>query len=94
METFGQTRHAPKKPWISQDIQGLQMRVYNASVNSVLLYGSEGWLLNPTVAARFDGFDSRILLRRIEGITWSKHITNLCLRDQTQQLPASCLAAM
>ena len=70
-----------------------KLRVYNASVISVLLYGSESWPLNNTLAARLDGFDSRAL-RRIEGITWSQHITNQALREQTQQPPASRLAAM
>ena len=70
-----------------------KLRVYNASVISVLLYGSETWPLNNTLAARLDGFDSRAL-RRIEGITWSQHVTNKTLREKTQQPPASRLAAM
>ena len=70
-----------------------KLRVYNASVISVLLYGSETWPLNNTLAARLDGFDSRAL-RRIEGITWSQHVTNRALRTQTKQPPASRLVAM
>nr|XP_061787952.1 uncharacterized protein LOC133577874 [Nerophis lumbriciformis]XP_061787953.1 uncharacterized protein LOC133577874 [Nerophis lumbriciformis] len=75
---------------ISRDTK---LRVYNSSVISVLLYGSETWPLNNILAARLDGFDSRAL-RRIEGITWSQHVTNKTLRELTQQLPASRLAAM
>ena len=67
--------------------------VYNASVISVLLYGSKTWPLYNTLAARLDGFDTRAL-RRIEGISWSQHVTNQTLRDLTQQPPASRLAAM
>ena len=71
----------------------IKLRVYNASVISVLLYGSETWPLNTTLAARLDGFDSRAL-RPLEGISWTQHVTNKTLRDLTQQPPASRLAAM
>ena len=70
-----------------------KIRVYNASVLSILLYGSETWAINKTLEARIDGFDSRSL-RRIEGIHWSQHVTNERLREMTQQPPASNLIAM
>ena len=69
-----------------------KLRVYNASVLSVLLYGSETWPLNKTLAARLDGFDSRAL-RTIEGIHWTQHVTNQEVRERTQQPLASRLAA-
>ncbi|XP_035696641.1 uncharacterized protein LOC118430043 [Branchiostoma floridae] len=70
-----------------------KQRVYNSSVISVLLYGSETWALNNTLAARLDGFDSRAL-RRITGTRWHEHVRNSELRELTGQPPASSLAAM
>ena len=72
--------------------QRTKLRIYNASVLSVLLYGAETWPLNKTLAARLDGFDSRAL-RTIEGIHWTQHIPNEEVRRRTQQPPASRLAA-
>ena len=72
--------------------QRTKLRIYNASVISVLLYGAETWPLNKTLADRLDGFDSRAL-RTIEGIHWTQHIPNAEVRRRTQQPTASCLAA-
>ncbi|XP_042890430.1 uncharacterized protein LOC122265276 [Penaeus japonicus] len=65
-----------------------KLRVYNASVLSVLLYRSETWPLNKTLEARFDGFDSRTL-RTIEGIHWTQHVTNQEVRQPSQQTALS-----
>ena len=72
--------------------QKTKLRIYNACVLSVLLYGAETWALNATLRSRIDGFDTRAL-RRIEGIHWSQHITNEEVRQRTRQPPASTLAA-
>ena len=69
-----------------------KLRVYNASVMSILMYGSESWALNHTLAARLNGFDSRSL-RKIERIHWTDRVTNVELRERTQQPPASAVAA-
>ena len=69
-----------------------KLRIYNACVLSVLLYGAETWALNSTLESRIDGFDSRAL-RRLEGIHWSQHISNEEVRRRTKQPPASTLAA-
>ena len=71
--------------------QRTKRRIYNTSVLTVLLFGSETWPLN-TLAARLDGFNSRVL-RTIEGIHWSQHISNDEVRRRTQQPLASRLAA-
>ena len=72
--------------------QTTKLRIYNACVLLVLLYGAETWALNATLNARIDGFDSKAL-RRLEGIHWSQHITNDEVRQRTRQPPASTLAA-
>ena len=69
-----------------------KLRIYNTSVLSILLYGAETWPLNKTLAARVDGFDTRAL-RTIEGIKWQDRVSNIRLRERTQQTPASRLAA-
>ncbi|KAI8517778.1 hypothetical protein Bbelb_037950 [Branchiostoma belcheri] len=72
---------------------GTKLRVYNAAVVSILLYGAETWPLSNTLAARLDGFDSRCL-RRILGVRWFDHLPGIELRQRTQQPPASRVAAM
>ena len=69
-----------------------KLRICNACVLSVLLYGSKTWPLNATLEARIDGCDSKAL-RRIEGIHWSQHVTNEEVRRRTRQPPASVLVA-
>ncbi|KAI8494385.1 hypothetical protein Bbelb_276110 [Branchiostoma belcheri] len=72
---------------------GTKLRVYNAAVVSILLYGAETWPLSNTLAARLDGFDSRCL-RRILGVRWLNHLPGTELRQRNQQPPASRVAAM
>ncbi|KAI8518905.1 hypothetical protein Bbelb_021620 [Branchiostoma belcheri] len=72
---------------------GTKLRVYNAAVVSILMYGAETWPLSNTLAARLDGFDSRCL-RRILGVRWFDHLPGTELRQRTQQPPASRVAAM
>lgn len=43
--------------------------INNSAILSILLYGSETWPLNKTLAERMDGFDRRAL-RTIENIRW------------------------
>ncbi|GAA6108003.1 uncharacterized protein LOC118430043 [Tachysurus ichikawai] len=69
-----------------------KLRIYNSTVLSILLYGSETWPLNKTLAARLDGFDSRSL-RTIENIRWPQRVSNQMLRAHTCQPRASSLAA-
>ncbi|KAI8518139.1 hypothetical protein Bbelb_041560 [Branchiostoma belcheri] len=71
----------------------ISLRVYNAAVVSILLYGAETWPLSNTLSARLDGFDSRCL-RRILGVRWFDHLPGTELRQRTQQPSASRVAAM
>lgn len=68
-----------------------KLRIYNAAVFPVPLYGAESWPLNNSLAERSDGFDSRAL-STIENIRWHYHVTNTELRDRTHQPPTSRLA--
>ena len=73
-------------------IQKTKLRIYNACVLSVLLYGAETWALNATLVVRLNEFDTKAL-RRIEGIHWIQHIPKEEVRRRTRQPPSSSLAA-
>jgi len=85
---------ALRKPlWCQQSIsRTTKMRIYNAAVLSVLLYGAETWPLTATLSSRLDVFDSRAL-RSILGIHWRDFVSNETVRAFTAQPPASALAA-
>ena len=63
-----------------------KMRIYNACVLSVLLYGSETWPLSATHAKELAGFDNRAQ-RRVLGIRWQDRITNEEVRRRSLQPP-------
>lgn len=69
-----------------------KLRIYNTAILPILLYGSETWPLNKTLAARIDGFDSRAL-RTVENIRWPQRVSNDTMRARTCQPTASSLAA-
>lgn len=65
-----------KPLWRHQTIsRKTKLRIYNSAVLSILLYGSETWPLNKTLAARIDGFESRAL-RTIKNIRWPQQVSN------------------
>ena len=79
--------------WKRQDIsRRTKLRVYNAAVLSVLLYGAESWPLSKSLAKRLHGFDSRAL-RSLEGIRWHDFVSNVELRRRTTQPDIRRLAA-
>jgi len=76
------------------------LRIYNAAVLSVLLYGAVTWSLTGTLSSRLDGFDGWILgiqilgiLRWILGIHWRDLVSNETVQAIAGQPPASSLAA-
>ncbi|KAL1273454.1 hypothetical protein QQF64_029316 [Cirrhinus molitorella] len=106
-EKLGLYRFSAEEPWQHQlcslsgnhsggtrppDSRKTKLRIYNSAVLSILLYGSETWPLNKTLAARIDGFDSRAL-RTIENIRWPQRVSNEALRARTRQPRASGLVA-
>ena len=65
-----------------------KMRVYNAMVVPVALYGAESWTFSAKIKNKLDVFDGRCL-RRMIGIKWPKTINNEELRIKTRQLNLS-----
>jgi hypothetical protein len=71
--------------WQRNDIRlKTKLRVYNAMVVPVALYGSESWTMSAVVKRRLDVFDGRCL-RRILGIRWPRTVSNEELRKRTGQ---------
>ena len=73
--------------WRQQSIaRTTKMRIYNAEVLSVLLYGAETWPLTGTLSSTLDGFDSRAL-RSILGIHWRDLVSNEMVRGPCWTAP-------
>ena len=60
-----------------------KLRLYESCVLSVLLYCAETWTLLKTDVNRLQAFHMRSL-RRILGIRWFNHVTNLEVKDRTR----------
>ena len=84
--TFGQLF----KIWRSKISLKTKLRIYNAVVISILLYGSETCATTISEEKRLDVFDNRCL-RRILGIKWFHRVRNTTVRERTGQIPASLL---
>ena len=69
--------------WKSTLSRKTKIRLFKATVESVLLYGCETWTMSAALDCVIDGFYTR-LLRRIFGISWKSHTTN---RDLYGALP-------
>jgi len=61
-----------------------KLRLYNALVVSVLLYGSENWTLTKSDEQKLEAFQMSCL-RRILGIRWFDFVPNMSVMNQTQQ---------
>jgi len=61
-----------------------KLRLYNALVVSVLLYGAETWTLTKSDKQNLESFQMSCL-RRILGIRWFDFVPNVSVMNQTQQ---------
>ena len=62
------------KIWRSELPNDIKIGIFRATVESVLLYGSETWTLSERLHKRLDGTYTN-LLRRVQGISWKDHAT-------------------
>ena len=67
--------HRLKKIWNTKLRRQMKERLFLATVESVLLYGSETWTLTRTMEKQLDGCYTR-LLRMAMGVSWKDHVTN------------------
>ncbi len=61
--------------WKSDLRRDLKIRLFQATVELILLYGSETWTMTASFLSRFDGCYNR-MLRMALNVDWRQHITN------------------
>lgn len=67
--------HQMKNVWTSSLRRELKIRLFVATVESILLYGTETWTITKSLAKRIDGCYTR-MLRMALNINWKEHRTN------------------
>ena len=72
--------HKLQKIWKSNIKRKIKERLFLATVESILLYGSETWTLTKTLQKRLDGCYTR-MLRMAYNISWKEKMTNVQLYD-------------
>ena len=73
-----QALHGMSKIWKSSMSDQLKRRLFVATVESVLLYGSEAWTLSVQDEKALDGVYTR-MLRMALNISWEDHVKNIDL---------------
>ena len=63
-----------EKIWKSNLERDFKIRIFRATIEPVLLYGSETWTLSANQQHRLDGCYTR-LLRRVQNLSWKNHPT-------------------
>ena len=71
------------KIWKSQLPRAIKVRLFLATVESILLYGAETWTMTKVLTRELDGKYTRIL-RMALNVSWKEHKTN---KDLYQNLP-------
>ena len=61
--------------WKSSMNRNLKIRLFRATVESVLLYGAETWTLNRKLTKKLDGCYTR-MLRVVQSISWKDFVNN------------------
>ena len=64
------------------------MRIFNAAVLPVLLYGATAWAVTRTEESRLDALEMG-MLRSIVGVRWDDFVRNSDIRERLCQLPFS-----
>ena len=71
--------------WKSMLSKTIKLRLFKATVESILLYGSSTWSLTETEEKRLDGTYTR-MLRQVYNISWREKVTNKELYGNTEKL--------
>ena len=58
--------------WSSQLTNEFKMKIFRATVEPILLYGSETWTLSRKLERRLDGTYTRLLMRA-QNLSWKRH---------------------
>ena len=67
--------HKLRKIWSSQLSRILKVRLFVATVESLLMYGAETWTLTKSLQKQLDGMYTR-MLRMVLNVSWKDHLTN------------------
>ena len=70
--------HKLRKIWKSTLSKRIKIRLFIATVESVLLYGAETWTITQTMKTQLDSCYNR-MLRMALNISWKQHIPNIQL---------------
>ena len=71
-----------RRLWGRRDVSlKVKMKIFNAVVLPVLLYGATAWALTRTEERRLDAFEMR-MLRSIMGVRWDDFIRNEDIREK------------
>ena len=62
------------KIWTSKLANNIKIKVFRATIEPILLYGSETWTLPVRLEKRLDGCYTRLLMR-VKNLSWKKHPT-------------------
>ena len=83
---FGQLR---RRLWKRGEISlRVKMKIFNAIVIPVLLYGASAWALTRTEENRLDSLEMG-MLRSIAGVRWDDFVRNAEIRERLRQPPVS-----
>ncbi len=77
--------HKLKTIWSSQLSRNLKVRLFRATVESVLTYNAETWTVNKSLEKRINGCYTR-MLRMVNNVTWKQKLTNHVLYQGLPQL--------
>ena len=70
--------HGMKTVWSSNMSGDVKISFFQATVESILLYGCECWTLTPTLQKSLDGCYTR-MLRMVLNVDWRDHVSNKTL---------------
>ena len=73
--------HKLRKIWTSTLSKRITIRLFIATVESVLLYGAETWTITQTMKKQLDGCYTR-MLRMALNVSWKQHIPNIQLYSE------------
>ena len=66
----------------------VKLKVFNAIVLPVLLYGATAWALTKTEERKLDAFEMG-MVRNIVGVRWDEFVRNADIREMLSQPPVS-----
>ena len=74
-----------KKIWSSKMRRKLKIRLFRATVESILLYGSEKWTITETLAKQINGCYTRILRMALD-VPWYLRAMGLWGASQSHRI--------